>query len=109
MPGLFISAMRTGVPLVAGWLLTLAAHAGIDFDSTAATGAVTVILALAYYLVFRLLELLGERARGTVLQNLAGLFLGWARPPAYPKVEQLDPVEGARYLPDAGSGPTTLG
>lgn len=105
MPGLFISAMRTGVPLVAGWLLTLAAHAGIDFDSTAATGAVTVVLALAYYLVFRLLELLGERAKGTVLQNLAGLFLGWARPPAYPKVEALEPVDPNRYPP----GSTTLG
>lgn len=105
MSGLFISAMRTGVPLVAGWLLTLAAHAGFEFDSTTITGAVTVALAFAYYLVFRLLERLGERANGTFLQNLAGLFLGYARPPAYPRIEQLAPVEGARYLPDAGSGP----
>lgn len=102
--GLFISAMRTGVPLVAGWLLTLAVRAGLDIDSQAVTGAVTVVLALAYYLAFRLLELAGERARGTILQNLAGLFLGWARPPTYPKVVALEPVDGARYLPDADHG-----
>lgn len=103
MPGLFISAMRTGVPLVAGWLLTLAANAGLEFDSTAATGAVTVVLALVYYLVFRLLELVGEHAKGTFLQNLAGLFLGWARPPAYPKLEALEPVDPRSY--PSGSAP----
>ncbi|HET9382260.1 MAG TPA: hypothetical protein VFP69_15715 [Streptomyces sp.] len=104
MTGLFISVMRTGVPLVAGWLLTLAVRAGVTIDSATATGAVTVALSLAYYLVFRFLELVGERARGTVLQHLAGLFLGWARPPAYPKGEQLAPVDGARYLGGPAGG-----
>ncbi|MFE9624306.1 hypothetical protein [Streptomyces sp. NPDC006527] len=104
MSGLFISAMRTGVPLVAGWLLTLAARAGVEFDSAAVTGAVTVALAFAYYLVFRLVELLGERLRGSFLQNLAGVFLGYARPPAYPRGEALEPVDGARYLGDSTSG-----
>ncbi|MFI1467656.1 hypothetical protein [Streptomyces wuyuanensis] len=98
MSGLFVSVMRTGVPLVAGWLLTLAVSAGVEINSATVTGLVTAALALAYYLVFRLLEVLGERAPGTFLQNLAGLFLGWARPPAYPKFEQLEPVDGARYL-----------
>lgn len=98
MSGLFISFMRTAVPLVAGWLLTLAASAGLDLDSTAATGAVTIALALVYYLAFRLLELVGQRANGTALQNLAGALLGWARPPAYPKVEAvLDPVDPSAY------------
>jgi hypothetical protein len=98
MTGLFVSFMRTGVPLVAGWLLTLAVRAGFTIDSATVTGAVTVACALVYYLVFRLLEVLGERAPGTFLQNLAGVFLGWARPPAYPKFEALEPVDGARYL-----------
>lgn len=98
MTGLFISTMRTAVPLVAGWLLTLAANAGLDFDSTAATGAVTVALALVYYLVFRLLELVGQRADGTALQNLAGALLGWARPPSYPKIgPALGPVDPSAY------------
>lgn len=97
MSGLFISTMRTIVPLVAGWLLTLAVRAGITIDSATVTGAVTVACALVYYLLFRLLELLGERAQGTVLQNLAGLALGWARPPSYPQVEALEPVDPSAY------------
>ncbi|MFI8531811.1 hypothetical protein ACIGMX_16415 [Streptomyces aquilus] len=92
MSTLFVSAMRTGVPLVAGWLLTLAVQAGVTIDSDKVVTAVTVVLALAYYLLFRLLELLGTRLRGTVLQNIAGLLLGWARPPSYPKVDALPPV-----------------
>ncbi|BDH04916.1 hypothetical protein [Streptomyces seoulensis] len=101
--GLFISAMRTGVPLVAGWLLTLAVRAGLDIDSQAVTGAVTVALALGYYLLFRLLELAGERARGTMLQNVAGAFLGWARPPTYPHLPTLHPVDPSHY--PSGSTP----
>lgn len=84
MPGLFISAMRTVVPMAAGWLISLAVWAGVDVDSEAVVTAVTLVLALAYYLAFRVLELLGQRARGDLLQTLAGIALGWARPPAYP-------------------------
>ncbi|MFJ8755694.1 hypothetical protein [Streptomyces cyaneofuscatus] len=98
MTGLFISTMRTAVPLAAGWLLTLAASAGLDLDSTAAAGAVTIALAFLYYLAFRLLELVGQRANGTALQNVAGALLGWARPPAYPKIEAaLGPVDPSAY------------
>lgn len=104
MTGLFISAMRMGVPLVAGWLLTLAVRAGVTIDSAVVTAAVTVALTLAYYLVFRLLELLGERLPGSFLQSLAGIFLGWARPPAYPKVETLEPVDPAAYTGSSTSG-----
>ncbi|MEV6836757.1 hypothetical protein AB0N17_19995 [Streptomyces sp. NPDC051133] len=104
MTGLFVSFMRTAVPLVAGWLLTLAVRTGIEINSATVTGLVTAGLALAYYVVFRLLEWLGERAPGTFLQNLAGVFLGWARPPAYPKYEALQPVDPAAYTGPAGNG-----
>lgn len=98
MTGLFISTMRTAVPLVAGYLLTLLARAGLDIDSATVTGAVTVALALVYYLVFRLLELAGQRADGTALQNIAGALLGWARPPAYPRIEpHLEPIDPSPY------------
>ncbi|MFJ5176732.1 hypothetical protein ACIP68_23205 [Streptomyces griseoviridis] len=98
MPALFISTMRTAVPLVAGWLLSLAVQVGVDIDSTTVTGAVTVALALAYYLAFRVLELAGTRLRGTALQNVAGVLLGWARPPAYPSVDDgLPPLTGTSY------------
>lgn len=95
--GLFISFMRTAVPLVAGWLLTLAVRAGIEIDSATVTGAVTVAAAFAYYGVFRVLEYVGERLPGTALQSIAGVLLGWARPPAYPKIVPLDPIDPQPY------------
>ncbi|MFF7171077.1 hypothetical protein [Streptomyces pseudovenezuelae] len=97
MPALFVSYMRTVVPLVAGYLLTLAVRAGFEIDSATVTSVVTVAIAFAYYALFRLLEWVGERLRGTTLQNLAGLFLGWARPPAYPRFEALEPVDPSGY------------
>ncbi|MEV0472793.1 hypothetical protein OG194_29535 [Streptomyces sp. NBC_01288] len=81
---LFPSVMRTLVPLIAGWLLTLAVRAGVTIDSEKVTSAVTVTLVLAYYVAFRLLEFIGTRLRGNGLQRVAGFLLGWARPPAYP-------------------------
>lgn len=92
MTGLFISFMRTVVPLVAGWLISLAVWAGVDVDSQAVVTAVTLALTVAYYAIFRVLELLGQRARGDLLQKLAGLALGWARPPQYPEQPELEPV-----------------
>lgn len=84
MPALFISFLRTAVPLVAGWLLTMAVKAGVTIDSETVTYAVTVALVLVYYLAFRALEILGSKLRGTALQKFAGILLGWARPPEYP-------------------------
>lgn len=103
MPALFVSYMRTVVPLVAGYLLTLAVRAGIEIDSATVTGAVTVGLGVAYYGVFRLLEWLGERLRGTALQTVAGVLLGWARPPSYPKWQELEPVDPTPYTGQTGT------
>jgi hypothetical protein len=96
---LFASVMRTVVPLIAGWLISLALWAGLDLDSEATTAAVTVMVTALYYLAFRLLEVLGTKARGTLLQRLAGIALGWARPPAYPQLPApaLQPVDPAPY------------
>jgi len=93
---LFPSVMRTAVPLIAGWLLTLAVRAGVTIDSDKIVSAVTVALVLAYYLAFRLLEFLGTRLRGSTLQKVAGFLLGWARPPAYPQTEPL-PLPTSSY------------
>lgn len=92
---LFPSVMRTVVPLIAGWLLSLAVQAGVTIDSEAVATAVTTATVLAYYLVFRLLEVLGTKLRGTALQKVAGFLLGWARPPAYPNTGgSLPPLTG---------------
>jgi hypothetical protein len=101
MPALFVSFMRTAVPLVAGWLLTLAARAGFDVGDATAASLVTVVLAVVYDLAFRVLEVLGERSKGTALQTIAGVLLGWARPPQYPQLPGMQPAERADH-----TGPT---
>jgi len=100
MPALFISTMRTVVPFVAGWLLTLLVKAGITINSQSVTYVVTFVLVVAYYLVFRVLEVIGTRLRGTKLQTFAGVLLGWARPPQYPSIDAaLPPLTGYTSTP----------
>ncbi|MFD4830111.1 hypothetical protein ACFWPV_09690 [Streptomyces uncialis] len=84
-PSLYPSVLRTAVPLLVGWVLTAAGFLGIHPDSTAVTAAATTAFTGAYYLVFRLLEQLAVRVEWEPLRLAAGLFLGWARPPQYPK------------------------
>ncbi|GAQ61879.1 hypothetical protein [Streptomyces scabiei] len=83
MSNLFISYMRFAVPAVAGLVLTATGRLGIPVDSEAAAGAVSIGLMVAYYLAFRGLEEIAQRMRWGRLQTLAGIFLGWARPPQY--------------------------
>jgi hypothetical protein len=85
MPNLFVSVMRTLVPLVAGLVLTWAVQLGLDLDEATTTPYVTAALTAAYYLVFRGLEEAAERLAWQPLQTLAGVLLGWARPPQYVK------------------------
>ncbi|WP_432193820.1 hypothetical protein [Streptomyces sp. bgisy027] len=80
---LFVSYMRTGIPLVAGGVLSLTGRLGIPVDSEAALTVVTLGLAGVYYLAFRGLEALAERLAWQPLQLAAGVLLGWARPPQY--------------------------
>lgn len=82
---LFVSLMRTLVPVVAGLALGAAARVGLDLDDEAATTYVTGALTFAYYALFRGLELLAQRMAWQPLQLAAGVLLGWARPPAYEK------------------------
>ncbi|MDX3170116.1 hypothetical protein PV516_40860 [Streptomyces scabiei] len=83
MNNVFVSFMRTFVPYGVGLVLTATGWLGIPVDSEGAAGAVSLGLAAAYYAVFRLLEELAERMAWQPLQTLAGIFLGWARPPQY--------------------------
>lgn len=83
---LFASLMRTVVPVLVGLVLGLAARVGLDVDSTTVAMVVTAGLTAAYYAVFRLLEDLAARLEWRPLQLLAGVLLGWARPPAYDTV-----------------------
>ncbi|MEU3255957.1 hypothetical protein [Streptomyces sp. NPDC006997] len=80
---LFISTMRTFVPVGVGLALSLTGRLGIPVDSEDAALVVLALLVSAYYLVFRGLEWLAERLAWRPLQVAAGMLLGWARPPAY--------------------------
>ncbi|WOX14112.1 hypothetical protein [Streptomyces sp. N50] len=81
---LFVSFMRTVVPIVAGLVLTLLVRIGVTFDSTAVASVVTAVLTGAYYTLFRLLETLAVKIRNRPLAAVAGILLGWATPPDYP-------------------------
>jgi hypothetical protein len=72
---LFVSFLRTGIPSLVGWLVSLAAAHGLDLDEGVLAGGVTPIATVTYYGMFRLAE-----------QHLSpkfGWLLGYARPPAY--------------------------
>ena len=67
--GLLISAVRTFVPYVVGYLATI----GVD-DGTAQTVSM-ILVSLAYYVAVRLFEL--------YLSPALGWLLGWAKAPGY--------------------------
>jgi hypothetical protein len=83
MQNLFVSFMRSVVPIVVGLVLSGAAYIGLDLDDPMVTMYVTAGLTASYYAVFRLLEELAGRMAWRPLQLLAGVLLGWARPPQY--------------------------
>lgn len=82
---LFVSFMRTAVPLAVGWVLAATDALGIPADDTAVRDGVAMLLAAAYYALFRLAEELAGRLDVPWLERLAGMLLGWARPPDYPR------------------------
>lgn len=80
---LLASILRTVVPLVAGWVLTVTGALGIEADSVAVAGGVTAAVTAVYYLLLRLAEEAAARLEWEPLRLVAGVLLGWARPPQY--------------------------
>ncbi|MFI9824404.1 hypothetical protein ACIHFC_28730 [Streptomyces sp. NPDC052013] len=85
MTNLFTSFMRTVVPIAAAVVLGLAGKIGLDLDVDTVTLYVAAGLAAGYYALWRSLEALAGRIGWEPLRTLAGLLLGWARPPQYQK------------------------
>jgi hypothetical protein len=84
------SILRTVVPLLAGWAITVLSGIGLSADSTAVAGGVTVAVAAVYYLAFRVIERLTEKFRGPAwLMMAVGLLLGYARPPRYESTDDV--------------------
>ncbi|MFI9149462.1 hypothetical protein [Streptomyces sp. NPDC053367] len=69
---MFTSLVRTGVPAVAGWLVSESWRYGLHLDETAVTGVLTPAAIFAYYAVFRFAE--------EHLSPRFGWLLGYARP-----------------------------
>lgn len=86
---LFVSWMRTAVPLLVGWVMTAVDVLRLDTDSTAVTSAVTAVTAAAYYTVLRVVEDWAERTDHSTLKMVLGVLLGWATPPHYEEEEKL--------------------
>lgn len=82
---LLASILRTAVPLLAGYLLTVTGLLGLDVDSTQAAALVTAAVTAAYYLLLRLAEQAAARIGWEPARYAAGLLLGWARSPEYGK------------------------
>ncbi|WP_033819776.1 hypothetical protein [Kitasatospora sp. MBT63] len=72
----YVSLLRTGVPALVGWLVTLAAGHGLDLDPSALSGVLIPAVGFVYYALFRLAE--------EHLSPKFGWLLGYARPPHYP-------------------------
>ncbi|WP_329545576.1 hypothetical protein OG548_14455 [Streptomyces sp. NBC_01356] len=84
------SILRTAVPLLAGWAITVLSGPGLAADSTAVAGGTTVAVSGAYYLAFRVIERLTEKLSGPAwLQMAAGLLLGYAKPPNYASTDDV--------------------
>lgn len=95
---MLVSIARTVVPMVAGLVLTLAARIGLDLDQAEVTAAVGTVLSAAYYTGWRAVEEWAGRTQHMRLRRLAGVLLGWARPPQYPAPagRSLDAAPAAR-------------
>ncbi|GAA2673931.1 hypothetical protein GCM10010400_40100 [Streptomyces aculeolatus] len=96
---IFANFMRTAIPAAVGMVLTVSGALGLDVDSGTAGAVLTAVLTAAYYTAFRLVEGYAEKVDNAVLMTLAGVLLGWARPPetapaaAGRRVESVPPSE----------------
>ncbi|MDX3028114.1 hypothetical protein [Streptomyces scabiei] len=80
---IFPSLVRTLVPYGVGAVLAVAAVLGLDVSEPQIVVVVTAVVTGVYYTVFRVLEALAERIAWEPLRLVAGVLLGWARPPQY--------------------------
>lgn len=85
MGDVFASIVRTLVPMIAGCVISFGAWAGLGLDSEAVAIGVTTVVAAVYYTFFRLLEDWSDKIGNPHLRTFAGMLLGFARPPKYPK------------------------
>jgi hypothetical protein len=82
----WLSIVRTVAPLVAGTIIGQLADWGLNLDDSARDNLVlivTIVASIAYYVIARSLEQLGQRYDIPWLATLGGCLLGLPNPPAY--------------------------
>lgn len=85
MGNVFVSVVRTLVPVIVGCVITFGVWAGLDLEGEAVVIAVTSAVTAVYYTLFRLLEGWAGKIENPRLRRIAGWLLGLARPPQYPE------------------------
>jgi len=76
--------VRTVVPILAGWLITLALKVGVPIDNATAAAAVTAAITVVYAFAARLFEV--------YVSPRFGWLLGWARRLIYENPKPATPV-----------------
>jgi|SRR5690554_1191843 len=91
---LFVSWMRTIVPILVGAVVAGADLLSIDTDSSAVTAVVTTVAAAVYYSLFRVLEDWADRTDHKTVRLVLGVLIGWAKPPHYEEGSDTEDGEG---------------
>ncbi len=73
------SILRTVVPVIVGWLVSLPVLDALDLEQqeAALTALISALITIGYYIVIRIAE--------TKVDRRAGWLLGKASPPVYPQ------------------------
>ncbi|MEV2201208.1 hypothetical protein AB0E11_14640 [Streptomyces fradiae] len=86
------SVLRTVVPVLVGLVVAVADVLRLDADHGDITAVVAAAVTAAYYLLLRLAEALAARIGWEPGRIIAGILLGWARPPEYQAPRSTVPV-----------------
>lgn len=87
MSPVYVSVIRTVVPIIAGAVISAAAFINLELSGELTAVFVTSVVSAVYYTVFRFLEDRAQRIGVPWLKDLAGKLLGMARPPEVEKKE----------------------
>lgn len=88
----FASVLRTLVPLLVGLVVTVSGVLGLPVDTGRVAVVVAAVVTAVYYLALRLAEAGAARIGWEPGRIIAGILLGWARPPQYQAPQGTAPV-----------------
>ncbi|MEU2180123.1 hypothetical protein [Streptomyces thermolilacinus] len=89
---LLASVLRTVVPVLVGLVVAATDVLGLVADHGQITAVIAAVVTAVYYLLLRLAEQLADRIGWEPGRVIAGVLLGWARPPEYQAPRGTAPV-----------------